>query len=142
MEDEEVTAERGETTSSNVKTYADVFRESFPFYLSIGMTYEQYWHGDAWLVCDYYDAYVMRRDEQNFFAWLGGAYHYAAVATALSNISLDGKRHKTNNYLDKPFQIRPKTAEEAEAEQREREMKIIKALEGFGNAWKEKHKNA
>ncbi len=28
----------------------EVFEHDEPFYLSIGMTYEQYWYGDPWLV--------------------------------------------------------------------------------------------
>lgn len=105
------------------------------------MSRDEYWHGPARLVCDYYDAYIMRRDEQNYFLWLNGAYMYAAISTAISNLNFDGKRHKPNEYLKEPFQIRPKTEEEKAAERRAAEMKIIKSLERFGEAWKERHKN-
>ena len=106
------------------------------------MSYDEYWHGPARLVCDYYDAYIMRRDEQNYFLWLNGAYVYAAMTTALSNMNFDGRHHTTHTYFDnlsKPFQIRAKTDEEKEKERREAEMEIIKSLERFGEAWKEKH---
>lgn len=114
----------------------------FPFYLNCGMTYEQYWYDDPWLVCAYYDAWEMRRDETNYFAWLNGVYHYIAVATAISNVSFDGKHHKTNDYLDKPLPIRPKTEEELEAERQESYRKIAAALDAKAKAWKERHKDA
>ena len=94
------------------------------------------------MVCAYYDAWEMRRDEQNYFLWLGGAYNYIAVATAISNVSLDGKKHKTNKYLDKPMPIRPKTEEELEAEREASFRKIAAALDAKARAWKEKNNNA
>ena len=111
MADDQVTEQVADSSAEPV-TYSEVFEKLFPFYLSIGMSRDEYWHGPARLVCDYYDAYIMRRDEQNYFLWLNGAYMFAAISTAISNVSLDGKRHKPNEYLKEPFQIRPKTEEE------------------------------
>lgn len=131
---------KSEITSSSVeKSFPQIFEEMFPFFLNCGMTYEQYWHGDPWLVCPYFDAWEMRRDETNYFSWLNGVYNYIAVATAISNVSFDGKRHKTNDYLDKPLPIRPKTEEELEAERQASYRKIAAALDARAKRWKENH---
>ena len=131
---------KSEITSSSVeKPFPQIFEEMFPFFLNCGMTYEQYWHGDPWLVCPYFDAWEMRRDETNYFSWLNGVYNYIAVATAISNVSFDGKRHKTNDYLDKPLPIRPKTEEELEAERQASYRKIAAALDARAKRWKENH---
>lgn len=141
MEDE-VSDPYAHSSSQPIKSFPQIFDEMFPFYLNCGMTYEQYWYDDPWLVCAYYDAWEMRRDETNYFAWLNGVYHYIAVATAISNVSFDGKHHKTNDYLDKPLPIRPKTEEELEAERQESYRKIAAALDAKAKAWKERHKDA
>ena len=42
--------------------YTDKFNELFPFYLAIGMSYEQYWEMDSTLVKSYRTAYEIKQD--------------------------------------------------------------------------------
>lgn len=122
-----------EDSSSEKKlTYGEFFREWFPFYKNCGMTYDQYWFDDPSLVIDYFRAYILARDEQNYFSWLHGFYNFVAFSDALSNFGagLAGK-HGTTNYMTEPIKIRPQTEEEVEAENEAKRKKFVAALNRF-----------
>ena len=98
------------------KTYAQVFEESFPFYLAIGMTFAEYWEGDPKLAQYYRKAYQIKQDEINNIAWLQGLYIYDAVSTALHN-SLRGfgkQKPPIKEYAKQPYTLREKVKTEAE----------------------------
>lgn len=128
--------------SSRKISYGEFFKEWFPFYLNCGMTYDQYWNQSSELVIPYAKAYMMRRDEENYFAWLSGAYIYAGHSAALSNFGagLSGKQGHAE-YPKEPFEIRPKTEEEIEAEMIEKRKKFVASLNRF-HAMMEAKKNA
>ena len=111
-----------EVSSTPTKTYTETFDESFPFYLSIGMSFAEYWEGDSTLARYYRKAYQIKQDEINTNAWLQGMYIYDAVSTALHNALRDKKTH-TRDYAKQPynFKHREKTeiekAKEVEIEQ-------------------------
>lgn len=67
------------------KTYTEIFEENFPFYLSIGMTYEQFWEGDSTLPKFYLKAYEIRLDRErekiNYSCWLQGLYDYEVMCS-------------------------------------------------------------
>lgn len=60
--------------------YAEMFYKQFPYYLSIGMTEEQYWDKDCCLVKYYRQAEEIRKERFNQEAWLQGMYFYDALA--------------------------------------------------------------
>lgn len=120
------------SSSPDHHTFAEYFREWFPFYLNCGMTYDQYWRQDSSLVIPYAKAYVMARDEKNYFAWLSGAYGYMGYSAALANFGagLSGKRAK-HDYPKEPAMIREKTEAEIEAEKAAKRRKFVAALNRF-----------
>lgn len=124
-----------EDSSSSVRrlTFGEYFREWFPFYLNCGMTRDEYWNQDSSLVGDYLRAYIMKRDEKNYFAWLHGAYNYNALSAALANfgMGLSGKHGKPEKYPNEPTPIRAKTEEELEAEAEAQRKKIVASLNRF-----------
>lgn len=97
------------------RTLSNVFREAFPYYLYLGMSSEEYWHGDAWLPVAYRKAHIMYQDDQNERAWWQGHYNYVAVATALKN-GFREKGAKAEPYPKEPFRIREKTEIEKQQE--------------------------
>lgn len=60
--------------------YTEIFYKKFPYYLSIGMTEEQYWDRDSTLVKYYREAEELRQEKFNQEAWLQGMYVYDALA--------------------------------------------------------------
>lgn len=87
-------------------SYTEQFYEQFPFYLSIGMTYDQYWNDDCCLVKYYRQAYKIGRDRKNQELWLQGMYIYEAlcnVSPVLHAFAKPGT--KPLPYSDKPYPI-------------------------------------
>ena len=83
--------------------------------MAMGMSPEEYWKGDVWLVKDYREAYRIRNDENNALAWLNGLYVYEAFAVVMQNAFGKGKME---TYPNEPHDLHPKekTAEEIREE--------------------------
>lgn len=79
----------------------------FPYYLAIGMTYDQFWNQDVELVKAYRDADKIKRDLQNQDLWLQGAYIYEAIldAAPVLRFSFNKKPPKPIPYRDQPIDI-------------------------------------
>lgn len=103
------------------KTYSDIFHEQFPFYLSIGMTAEQYWDGDCYLARDYRKAFEMQKRRQNQMLWLQGAYVYNAILSASPILQAFAKKGtKPGPYLEYPIPLDDKEAREQQEEKERR----------------------
>ena len=126
--------------SSERSTFSEVFREVFPWYMAIGMSYQEFWHDDPYLAVYYRDAHELKRDEENQKLWLNGLYSFIAISTALSNIHFDGKKHKVNSYLQEPIRIREKTEEELLAERDKNARLTIMKLDALKAAFDAAHK--
>lgn len=128
------------TTPSEENTYYEALRIFAPQMLLCGMTHEQYWEQDVYLVEEYMTAYMLKRDEESWKAWLGDMYTFDAVSAALSNIHFDKKTHKVNlPQFDKPFPTRPKTEDEEKRDNRKAEEKIIAQLNKLKDKWDNDH---
>lgn len=92
-----------------------------PTYMVYGMTYEQYWYGDPWMVRYYEDAYLLKRKVRNEELWLQGLYIYravhAVVASALGN--------RSEKYINNPIDFLPKTKAEKKRDQYQKRQKVI-----------------
>jgi hypothetical protein len=107
-------------------SYTEQFEEHFPYYLSIGMSYEQYWDGDCWLAKHYRDAHNLRIRRDNEQAWLMGRYVYDAICAVSPLLHAFAKNGTTAHpYLERPY---PTSMQEV----REREVQRLRdAAEGF-----------
>jgi hypothetical protein len=119
-----------ETPTTQDKSYTEIFEESFPFYLAIGMSSAEYWEGDPSLTRYFRKAYKIKQDEINNNAWLQGLYIYDAISTALHN-ALRGKNSKAKEYAKQPYNFEKKEKSELE-KAKEVEIEQEKAL-----AWME-----
>ena len=113
-------------------TYAEQFNSQFPFYLSIGMTYDQFWNDDCELVVYYRKANELRNTQKNQELWLQGMYIYEAlccVSPVLHAFAKDGT--KPLPYPDKPYAISEKEIKERkktiEKENRKKAMAVFMA---------------
>lgn len=102
--------------------------------MSYGMTYDQYWYGDPWMLVMFRRAHLLKRKEQNVNFWLQGVYNFKAFDTVLAN-AFRKKGEKAQPYLKQPLDIFPKTQEELEEEARKEREKIIKTLTAWGKAF-------
>ena len=101
-------------------TYTEKFYEMFPYYLSIGMTYEQYWEGDCDLVKYYRQAEEIRNEKRNQELWLQGMYVYEAICDVSPILHAFAKKgSKPHPYPTKPYAISEKQVRK-EQEEKER----------------------
>lgn len=123
----------GVTTTAPLHSYREKFEELFPYYLSLGMTEEQYWDRDCRLVIAYRKADELRMSRKNQEMWLQGAYIYEALTRVSPLLHAFAKKGtKPVPYLAEPFAV---TEKQAEYQQEEKDKKTYdkgKALiEGF-----------
>lgn len=96
-------------------SFTETFETQFPYYLSIGMTEEQYWDRDCTLTIYYRKAEELRQERKNQECWLLGMYVYDAIgriSPALRSQSKKGAKPKP--YVEEPYPINKKTKETAE----------------------------
>ena len=105
-------------------SYTTKFYDVFPFYLSIGMTPEQYWDGDPSLPKYYRKAHELQRKRRNEDLWLQGMYIYEALCDVSPLLQAFAKKGtKAHPYVDHPYSITSDDRKEERKlrEQRERE---------------------
>ena len=108
-------------------TYTEIFTELCPMYMVYGMTYDQYWYGDPWMVRAYAQAFLLKRKLENEQAWIQGAY----VANAFNAVLATSFGKKKIDYIKQPLDIFPKTESEKQAEIREERKKVVQWLNAF-----------
>ena len=124
----ETQSERGGSGErpASLAAYGPKFWEVFPYYLSLGMTPEEFWDGDPLLARCYRQAAKLRQERKNQDAWIQGAYIYEALVDAAPVFRAFGKKGtKPVPYRDQPFELyrrdRERPGEPAEAKQKEQE---------------------
>lgn len=101
-----------------------MFETVFPYYLSVGMTYEQFWDNDPSLVIAYRKADEIRRRRMNEELWLGGIYTSKALASTVGNMFTKGQKYQ---YPSEPEPITVSEQEERRERERKARMEKIKA---------------
>lgn len=105
--------ESGSDRTTLPNAYKDTFEELFPYYLSIGMTEEQYWDRDCELVKAYRKADEMRTERNNMMMWLQGKYIYDAMLEVSPIFHAFAKRGtKPQPYAKEPYPITQQRAKE------------------------------
>ena len=92
--------------------------------MQYGMTYEQFWYGEPVIAKYYAELHKLKRKQTNEEMWVNGMYTLQALQVALNNAF---NKHKIK-YVDKPFDIFPKTEMEIEAEKEAEREKLVKWL--------------
>lgn len=114
-------------------SYSDKFNELFPYYLSIGMTEEQYWDKDCTLVVAFRKSDEIKMNRRNQEMWLQGAYFYDALCRISPVLHAFAKKGtKPVPYLSEAYAI---TERQAETRKEEKEKSVYdkgkKLMEGF-----------
>lgn len=90
---------------ASTNDYRKVMNEWFPYYLALGMTYEQYWCSDPYLTVYYQKAKKMKFDYDNQMAWINGMYIYDAVSAIVFNTWCRKEGEQCKNYTNKPYEF-------------------------------------
>ncbi len=122
--------------SSPSVSYTQLFYEHLPFYLSIGMTYDQYWNEDCVLAKYYRKAHQLKNNRKNQELWLQGMYIYQAlcnVSPVLHAFAKPGTRPIP--YPDKPYAL---SKEEIDKDKEAQEKANRQRAKAMFEAWASK----
>lgn len=117
----------GSVGKPSTKSYTEIFNEAFPYYLSIGMSYELYWHGEPNLVKAFREADELRVDRMNYEAWLQGLYVYQAVGALYPVFNPFSKQKKAEEYLKEPIVITERARNQKAMEEGNKMANFLKA---------------
>ena len=126
------TENNGEGGPKPILSYSEKFEELCGYYLSLGMTYEEYWEGDPAMTRYYRDKYRCEMDQRNTELWLMGVYIYEALMDVAPLLNLFDKHRKALPYRTEPYPL-TKTAEEKRKD-REEKQKMKNGLD-LMSAW-------
>ena len=123
----------------------ELFEKACPFYMSIGMSYEEFWEGDVALPTFYLEAHKMKVEQEyeqlDYAAWLNGVYARRAYEVVIAN-AFSKKGTPPQKYYEKPMsqqrKEKKKTEEEIEREGELQSLQAVVALTNFVNAFKKK----
>ena len=94
-------------------SYTKTFYDQFPYYLSVGMSPEQYWDGDPMLAKYYRKADELKRKRRNEELWLQGLYIYEALCDVSPVLNAFAKKGtKPRPYADHPYALNNHDREE------------------------------
>lgn len=79
MDDERV----GGESSSEGLTLGQFIRQQCPYYLSMGVSWDDYWYGDYRKLPYFRKAYELKREEINQQLWLQGVYILRAIGSII-----------------------------------------------------------
>lgn len=140
--------EGSEQTQSSAApvSYTEIFYQHLPYYLSIGMTYEQFWHGDNELKRYYRQAHDLKRKRDNFDLWLQGKYIYDALCCVapLLRFSMSKGKVEAYPYTKEPYPTTEKEVRERRERDEKARMEKMKAqfesmVVGFNTSFQKKH---
>lgn len=115
-----------------ILSYSKKFEELCGYYLSLGMTYEEYWEGDPEMTRYYRDKYRCEMDQRNTELWLTGVYIYEALMDVAPLINLFDKHRKALPYRTEPYPLTK--GNEEDRKKREEQQKMKNGLDAM-SAW-------
>lgn len=108
-------------------SYTDIYEEVFPYCLSIGMTYDQFWRDDPKIASYYIRAEKLRLESKNNEMWLQGYYVYQAIGSFAEILpAFPKKGAKINPYMEKPIELDHERAERIKREKEKAHMEKMK----------------
>lgn len=117
----------------------EVFEKMCPYYMAIGMTYDQYWRDDVTMPIMFRKAYKIKQEEIKWQIWEEGVYTYEAlckVSPVLHAFAKNGT--KPLPFSSEPYGIK-KIREEREEKEKIKEDKKIEnermRAQVFFNNW-------
>ena len=138
-EDSGLKSSSEEIHESNEPWFADFADNLCSYYMSIGVSCNDYWYGDYSFLPFYEQAYEAEIEETEYRAWLYGRYVYEAVGCLAPILHAFAKKGtKPINYPEEPHpatnrqleRLNKKKEALAAADEEKRQISIIKALTG------------
>lgn len=134
-----------EGTKVESTSLTKLFEKLCPVFMSYGMSYDEYWHGDAYIVKFYKEAYRLKLQSQDENNWMQGMYVYEAILDCSPILHAFSKKGaKPLQYAEQPYlwdRLRMKTKEEIEQEKENERLKFVIQMNNWFHATQEQFKN-
>ncbi len=104
-------------------SFSSIFEEKFPYFLSLGMSFTEFWDEEPSVARAYLKADEIKTERINSILWLQGQYIRSAMYSSVGNML--GK--KKIEYVKEPFPLSEK--EQAERKEKERQEKFNRMKE-------------
>ena len=128
-------------TNNKLFSYSEEFEKLCPYFMAIGMSYDQFWYGNCWVANAYLRSYEIRRKQKNEELWLQGVYIYEALCDVSPVLHAFAKKGtKPRPYPKEPFSLFKKEKEEEQYTEEQNEKERYKA-EMFFKEWARQFKN-
>jgi hypothetical protein len=105
----------------------DEFNRYCPFYISLGMSYEQFWYGDPTMTKYYLKAYQQKEkreaEKAKWIMWEQGLYIYEAICDVSPILRAFSKSTKPLPYPKEPWGL-DKSQEEKDKELQEKKKEL------------------
>lgn len=100
-----------------------------PHYMSIGMSYDEFWNQDVTLVRVYLKAKELRDKQRNTEMWIQGMYFYEALcdASPLFRFKMGKGTIKPEPYVKEPYPITEAEVKAREERARQKKEERLKA---------------
>lgn len=103
--------------------YREICERVCPFYMSLGMTYDEFWYGEADRVIFYREAEKLKQRDRNYDLWLMGRYIYETILDCAPTLNPMSKDGNPVPYMSDPI---PLTKEDAERIKKKEEARKLK----------------
>ena len=110
-----------------VQSYGKIFEQLCPYYMSIGMSYDDFWNGDVSMVKAYRLASELRDKRMNQELWLQGRYIYDALCSVSPLFRFSTKAQRSEPYVNEPYPITAAEVREREERKAREEEERFKA---------------
>lgn len=109
-----------ETSEVEYTSLTVLFERTCPIYMSYGMSYNEFWHGEAGIVKMYREANRLRLKQQDENNWMIGMYVYEAILDCSPILHPFSKKGtKPLPYTEKPYLMdKLNTVEKTEEEKK------------------------
>ena len=144
-QNEKSSTEAGDDSKGDVPRFSELFYRELPYYLSIGMSADEFWYGDTRLAPAYREADTLRQERFNAEAHLQAFYIYEVIADFVPVlVSFPKKGSKPAPFRTSPIDLELKhefTKDHAKTEE-EIEKEKMKHIEGKMFAFMERRRRA
>lgn len=88
------------------KTIEEAFNEALPYFMAIGVSYDDFWYKDPNITKYALKAHEIRQKQENERLWLQGYYFYIALCDVAPVLNAFAKKGtKVERYLEQPLAL-------------------------------------
>lgn len=120
----------------------DTLNNLCPYYMAMGMSYDDYWNGDPYMARFYREAFKQKVRNENTMLHVQAQYIYEVLGCMASLYDPFAKRRKPEKFRDHPYDLFPEDAEATQERlERERYESIRERLKAFAEEHNKQMKN-